>query len=78
MFPLNDYCMLKDYELNKLPVVVHNAEQHRMLHEAGLIGGPWLSCQICRSLWRLGRMLVTTGHRLERRYAPGALSPARG
>ena len=76
MLPLNDYVMLKDYELNKLPAVVARAERHRLLAEAGLIRRPWLSCQVCRSLWRLGRMLVSAGLRLERRYAAAALNPS--
>ena len=73
---LNDYTFLKDYELNKLPAVLAEAEQHRLLAEAGLIRRPWLSCQVCRSLWRLGHLLETTGQRLERRYAPAELRPA--
>jgi hypothetical protein len=78
MFPQNDYLWLKDYELNRLPAGLANAEQHRLLSEAGLIRRPWLSCQICRSLWQLGRMLVTAGQRLEQRYTPAALSPTKG
>jgi hypothetical protein len=76
MLPPNDYVALKDYQLNKLPVVVAKAEQHRLLMEAGLIRRPWVSCQVCRSLWRLGRLLVATGRRLEQRYAPLTLSHA--
>jgi hypothetical protein len=78
MLPLNDYILVKDYELNELPAVVAKAEQHRLLAEAGLIRRPWLSCQVCRSLWRLGRLLVTAGQRLEQRYAPLTLKPAAG
>ncbi len=70
MLPLNDYYYLKDYQLNREPMVAANAETHRLLKEAGLVKRPWLSCQICRSLWRLGRALVSTGQRLERRYGP--------
>jgi hypothetical protein len=76
MLPPNDYLAMKDYELNRLPDVMAKTEQHRMLVEAGLIRRPWLTCQVCRSLWRLGRLLVTAGQRLERRYAPMAPSPA--
>jgi len=83
MLPLNDYVLLKDYELNKLPVVLAKAEQHRLLSEAGLIRRSplcapfvWLSCLVCRSLWRLGRLLATTGLRLEQRYAPLTLNRA--
>ena len=70
MLPPNDYLAMKDYELNRLPDVLAKAEQNRLLREAGLIRRPWLTCQVCRSLWRLGRLLVTAGQRLERRYAP--------
>ena len=75
MLPPNDYLAMKDYELNRLPDVLAKAEQNRLLREAGLMRRPWLSCQICRSLWRLGRLLVTAGQRLERRYAPVILRP---
>ena len=76
MLPLNGYTSLKDYELNKLPVVLAKAEEHRLLREAGLIRRPWLSCQVCRSLWRLGHVLATAGQRLEQRYAPVTLQRA--
>ena len=74
----NDFMASEDYRLNKLPAVVATAEQHRLLNEAGLIRPPWLSCQICRSLWQLGRLLITMGRQLERRYAPAALRFASG
>ena len=83
MLPPNDYLAMKDYELNRLPDVLAKTETHRLLVEAGLIRrsplyapSVWLTCQVCRSLWRLGRLLVTAGQRLERRYAPMAPSPA--
>ena len=76
MLSPNDYSAMMDYKLNRLPAIVAGAEQQRMLEEAGLIRRPWLSCQICRSLWRLGRLLVAAGGRLEERYRPIALSPA--
>ncbi len=75
MLPLNDYLLLKDYKLNKLSAINARAEQHRILAEAGLVRRPWLSCQICRSLWRLGHAMVSAGLRLEQRYAPAALKP---
>ncbi len=78
MLPPSDYDLRKNYELNRLPAVLVKAEQHRLLSEAGLIRRPRLSFQAFRSLWRLGRMLVTAGQRLERHYAPTALSPASG
>jgi hypothetical protein len=83
MLPPNDYLSMKDYELNRLPDVLARAEQHRLLVEAGLIRRPplrapwaWLNCQVCRSLWRLGHLLETAGHRLEQRYAPMIPTPA--
>jgi hypothetical protein len=76
MLPPNDYLSMQEYELNRLPDVIAKTEQHRLLVEAGLIRRPWLTCQVCRSLWRLGRMLVTAGQRLEQRYAPMVPSPA--
>jgi len=83
MLPQNDYILLKDYELNKLPVILARAEEHRLLSEAGLIRRPsrraplrWLSCQVCQSLWRLGHVLATAGQRLEKRYAPVTLQRA--
>ena len=76
MLPPNDYLSMKDYELNRLPDVLARAEQSRLLREAGLVRRPWLSCQVCRSLWRLGRLLEIAGQRLERRYAAMLPSPA--
>jgi hypothetical protein len=76
MLPPNDYLSMKDYELNRLPDVLAKAETHRLLAEAGLIRRPWLTCQVCRSLWRLGRLLATAGQRLERRYSPMMPNPA--
>jgi len=76
MIPPNDYLAMKYYELNRLPDVIAKTEQHGLLVEAGLIRRPWLTCQVCQSLWRLGRLLVTAGQRLEHRYAPMAPSPA--
>jgi hypothetical protein len=76
MLPPNDYLSMQDYELNRLPDVLARAEQNRLLREAGLLRPPWLSCQVCRSLWRLGRLLELSGQRLERRYAAMMLSPA--
>ena len=76
MLPPNDYLAMQEYELNRLPDVLARAEQNRLLREAGLMRRPWLTCQVCRSLWRLGRLLETTGQRLERRYAPMVPSPA--
>jgi hypothetical protein len=76
MLPPNDYLSMKEYELNRLPDVLARAEQNRLLREAGLMRRPWLSCQVCRSLWRLGRLLELTGQRLERHYAAMLPSPA--
>ncbi len=76
MLPPNDYLSMEDYELNRLPDVLARAEQNRLLREAGLMRRPWLSCQVCRSLWRLGRLLELSGQRLERRYAAMLPGPA--
>ena len=82
MFPTNDYLWQKEFELNRQPEVLARVEQRRLLKEAGLDRRPWLSCQICHSLWHLGHVLVTAGQRLERRYAhaerpgPAVLRPA--
>jgi hypothetical protein len=76
MLPPNDYLSMQEYELNRLPDVLARAEQNRLLREAGLMRRPWLSCQVCRSLWRLGRLLELTGQRLERRYAAMLPIPA--
>jgi hypothetical protein len=75
MLPLNDYLSMQEYELNRLPGVLARAEQHRLLVEADLMHRPWFSCQVCWSLWRLGRLLETAGQRLERRYAPMTPNP---
>ena len=76
MLPPNDYLSMQEYELNRLPDVLARAEQNRLLREAGPMRRPWLSCQVCRSLWRLGRLLELTGQRLERRYAAMLPIPA--
>ena len=83
MLLLNDYLSMKDYELNRLPDVLARAEQNRLLREAGLMRRPalcaplvWFSCQVCRSLWRLGRLLESAGQQLEQRYAPMRPNPA--
>lgn len=75
MFPMDEYSWRKDYELNRLPEVMALVKQHRLLREAGLVQRSWLSCHVCRTLWRLGRMLVSAGQRLEQRYASPALKP---
>lgn len=72
------YTPLKNYELNELPRVLEAGRHHVLLREAGLSGQHWFSCQMCRSLWRLGHTLVTTGQWLERRYAHAALNPMQG
>jgi hypothetical protein len=78
MYPVDEYTLWKDYKLNKEPAVAAAADQHRMLRDAGLIRRPWLTCQICRSLWLLGHALARAGQWLERRYAPVALQPRIG
>ncbi len=76
MLPPNDYVLLTDYKLNKLPGMIAKAEQHRLLAEAGLLQRSQFSCAVCRSLWRLGHVLVVAGVRLERHYAPLTPRPA--
>jgi hypothetical protein len=76
MLPQDEYFLLKDYRLNELPAVLERGRRHALLREAGLSRRHWFSCQVCRSLWRLGHTLVTTGQWLERRYANAALNPA--
>ena len=77
MYPRNEL-MLPPLEFwqDHLDDVRAQAEQHRRLREAGLLGNRWLACQVCRSLWRLGHLLVMTGLRLERRYALSGLRSA--
>ncbi len=70
-----DYLAVKDYELNRLPLIVADARQHQMLADAGLIGRPWYSRLFCSLLARLGRALAAVGDRPARRHAPSALAP---
>ena len=76
MIPFNDYLYLKDFQLNKEPEMLARARQHHLLAEAGLLRQPWLTCHVCRSLWRLGHLIETFGQRMEQHYAPLALKPA--
>lgn len=79
MVPQNDLMLPPlEFWLDHLADIRAQAEQHRQLRAAGLVRRHWLTCQVCRSLWRLGRLLVAAGLRLERRYAPSVLSPAMG
>lgn len=76
MYPLTDEVLMNDYKLNREPVVAAKTEQHRLMVEAGLVHRSRLSCQVCRSMWRLGHLMVRTGLRLEQRYAPPETMPA--
>ena len=76
MLPQNDYLIQRDYLDYHTAALAEDARQRRLLHNAGLTRRTWFSCQVCRSLYRLGRLLVTTGLRLEHRYAPARLSHA--
>lgn len=76
MYPLTDQALMNDYRLNREPVVAAQTEQHRLMVEAGLIRRSWFSCQVCRSVWRLGRLMVKTGLRLEQRFGSLELRPA--
>ena len=75
MLPQNDYLIQRDLDY-RLEGIQVDARQRRLLRSAGIARRNWLTCQVCRSLWRLGRLLITTGLRLERRYAPMGLSHA--
>ena len=76
MLPQNDYLIQRDYLDYHTEALLEDTRQRRLLHNAGIVPRNWLSCQVCRSLWRLGHLLVTAGHRLERRYANVRLSHA--
>lgn len=76
MLPLDEYSSMKNYKLNELPAVLERGRRRVLLREAGLIQRRSFSCQICRSLWRLGHTLVSAGQWLERRYEHAAVSPA--
>lgn len=76
MLPLDEYSSMKNYKLNELPAVLERGRRRVLLREAGLIHRRSFSCQICRSLWRLGHTLVSAGQWLERRYEHAAVSPA--
>jgi hypothetical protein len=76
MYPRNECVVPPEYLAGRTETIWAEAEKYRQLKEAGLIRKSWLSCQVCRSLWRLGRLLTTAGRRLERHYAPTALNPA--
>ncbi len=75
MLPPSDYTAFKDYQLNRLPPLLAEGRQQRLLREAGVVVRPWLSCQVCRSLLALARMLVATGQWLQRHSGPAALAP---
>ena len=76
MLPQNDYLMQREYLDYQLGALADDARQRHLLASAGIVRRNWLSCQVCRSLWRLGRLMITTGLRLEQRYAPMRLSRA--
>ena len=72
MLPQNDYLIQRDYLDYHAAALLEDARQRRLLRNAGLTRRAWLSCQVCGSLWRLEHLMVTTGLRLEHRYAPVA------
>ena len=76
MLPQNDYLIQRDVIDYHGDALMEDARQRRLLHKMGPVRSTWLTCQVCRSLWQLGHLLVTTGLRLERRYAPARLSHA--
>ena len=73
MIPPNDYLIQQDLDY-QLEAITKDAMERRLLRNSGIVSRNWLSCQLCRSLWRLGSLLIKTGVRLERRYAPMAYS----
>lgn len=78
MLPPSDYELRKNYELNTLPAVLERGRRRVLLREAGLEQRRWISCQVCKSLWRLGHSLVVAGTYLEKRYQRTALRPSGG
>ena len=76
MLPQHDYLIEKelDYQLGELR---REIASQRLQRAAGLRTKPWLSCQVCRVLFNFGRMLVSAGWRLERRYGPAGAYPVR-
>jgi hypothetical protein len=76
MLPQNDYRLQKEYIDYYIEPLKEDARQRLLLRNAGLVRHSWLSCQVCRSLWRLGGLMVTAGLRLEQRYTPVRLRHA--
>jgi hypothetical protein len=75
MLPQNDFLIEKDldYQLGEFR---REIASQRLMREAGIVRKSWLSCQVCRALFNFGRMLVSAGLRLERRYGPVGAHPA--
>jgi hypothetical protein len=69
MWPRNEVLQPPENLTFRLERLSAESEQRRLLREAGIVPRPWLSCQICLALWRLGRAMIRTGNRLEQRYA---------
>ena len=76
MWPQNELMQSPEQFTCRLERISAEAAQNRMLRQAGLNRRPWLACQACRALWRLGHLMVTAGQRLEQRYAATRLDPA--
>lgn len=72
MLQMNEQRLLTQYHLHQEPAETAKAELSRQLVEFTIPveQQPWLTCEICDLLWRLGHLLENTGLRLERRYAP--------
>lgn len=73
MLPQIDYLIEREYLGCRVDAIRSEVERSRSFGRAGSERRAWLSCQICHTLWHLGRLLVAAGGRLERRYASAAL-----
>lgn len=68
MLPRNEFLQPPENLTCRLERLSAEAAQRQLLRQAGIIQRPWLSCQICVALWRMGRAMVRTGKRIEERY----------
>lgn len=76
MLPQNDFLLQHEFLDHRRAEIQAEVKKRSLLRQAGIIARPWLTCQICHTLWHLGRALIQAGQRLERRYAAAALMHA--
>jgi hypothetical protein len=76
MLPQNDYLIEREFLDYRRHDLMAEAGKLQLLRRAGMARRPWLTCQICRTLWQLGHLMVAAGRRLEQRYAVPGLSHA--